>query len=80
MVARGHKAYIPCAAPIGSPKANVSWLFEGEEFAGAPLRHTLWGGALGIEYAVPEHSGRYVCVARNPAAERTSKPTLLTVL
>ncbi|XP_078407396.1 LOW QUALITY PROTEIN: hemicentin-1-like [Cetorhinus maximus] len=72
---------LECVA-TGEPKPTLKWLKDGqplETLGKAHFNLSSDGSSLGIKGALASDTGRYTCVARNPAGEET-KMFILNVL
>ncbi|XP_037835125.1 roundabout homolog 1 isoform X2 [Kryptolebias marmoratus] len=78
-VAEGEVAVLNCAPPIGHPEPNVIWKKNGLPINSTDHHYTL-SGKLIIAPAEKNHSGSYICVARNSVGVRESRAARLSVL
>ncbi|KAK5918728.1 hypothetical protein CgunFtcFv8_003465 [Champsocephalus gunnari] len=79
-VAEGEVAVLNCAPPVGHPEPNVMWKKDGLRINSTDHHYTELSGKLIIAPAERNHSGAYVCVARNTAGVRESRAARLSVL
>ncbi|XP_034088618.1 LOW QUALITY PROTEIN: roundabout homolog 1 [Gymnodraco acuticeps] len=79
-VAEGEVAVLNCAPPVGHPEPNVMWKKDGLHINSTDHHYTELSGKLIIAPAERNHSGAYVCVARNTAGVRESRAARLSVL
>ncbi|XP_008426635.1 roundabout homolog 1 isoform X1 [Poecilia reticulata] len=79
-VAEGEVAVLNCGPPMGHPEPNVIWKKDGVPISNTDHHYTKLSGKLIIAPAEKNHSGSYVCVARNIMGERQSRAARLSVL
>ncbi|XP_072231443.1 roundabout homolog 1 isoform X2 [Leuresthes tenuis] len=79
-VAEGQVAILNCVPPMGHPEPNVLWRKDGLPINNSDHHYTELSGKLIIDPAVKNHSGAYVCVARNIVGVRESRAARLSVL
>ncbi|KAM4547042.1 roundabout homolog 4 [Fundulus diaphanus] len=79
-VAEGEVAVLNCDPPMGHPEPNVIWKKDGVPINNTDHHYTKLSRKLIIEPVEKNHSGSYVCVARNIMGERQSRAARLSVL
>ncbi|XP_041865190.1 roundabout homolog 4 isoform X2 [Melanotaenia boesemani] len=80
VVAEGDIAVLNCAPPMGHPEPNVIWKKDGLPINSSDHHYTELRGKLIVAPAEKNHSGAYVCVAKNIVGVRESRAARLSVL
>ncbi|XP_064085653.1 LOW QUALITY PROTEIN: protein sax-3-like [Macrobrachium nipponense] len=79
-VLAGEPVTLSCRAPRGSPEPSLSWLRDGKEVQNSSHVVVTNFGDLVIKPTEQDHSGTYVCRAKNIAGTRESPASKLVVM
>ncbi|XP_075695324.1 roundabout homolog 4 isoform X2 [Rhinoderma darwinii] len=79
-VIAGRTLVIDCSPPKGHPEPAVTWRKNGAPVNRNNSRYTFATGRLSIARTLSSDAGVYMCVASNPAGERTSRGAVISVL